>query len=220
MITPTRRLDRLAQRQAEAADEVIEHALEQFARQTPGQYRAFGVETLTNGSNWSGALGRGDALTLSRYLEAPTKFLVLTGPTGTGKSTAACALVTELIKTHHLSARFVAATGMLTQFSFGWEGRSAAEVLEDLCAAPILVIDDLGAMNDGMSDHQRRSLWSLIDSRWANDRITIITSNMALRGNRDGIGLQDIVGDSGWDRIRDSSTIASFDGESFRGQRA
>lgn len=198
----------------------VDETRARFAAQVPGEYRAHGIEELTTGKkDWGGSLDPMGALGLSRYLSKPTRFLLLTGPTGTGKSTAAFALADQLVKNLRRPARFVAATAMLTAFSFGLGNRSAADLLADFSESPILVIDDIGSANDGMTDHQKRSLWSLIDARWSNGRHTIITSNMSLRRNRDGDGLRDLLGESAWDRICDPLTHVEFEGESFRGSR-
>jgi len=219
MLSQTRQA-RIADQQAAARSAYTLAIREKFAAQVPREYRAHGISELFEGTrDWGGTLSRDDALALARYLKRPTRFLLLVGPTGTGKSTAAYAISEHLVGTLEQPGRFVSATAMLTSFSFGHEGRSAADVLADYSDAPILVIDDLGSGNDGMSDHQKRSLWSLIDARWANGRHTIITSNMSIKRTRDGDGLRELLGESAWDRVGDSLTLATFDGRSFRGER-
>jgi DNA replication protein DnaC len=214
------RQERIAHHQAQSQSAYVKDLRRAFASHVPSEYQGHDIKGLTEGKrDWNGALSRDGVVGIARYLKEPTRFLIMNGPTGTGKSSAAYVVGDRLIAGTGKPARFVSAAGMLSAFSFGTGQRTAHEVLTDHSTVPILVIDDLGSLNDGMSDHQRRSLWSLIDSRWSNRLRTIITSNMAINGNREGNGISDLLGESAWDRISDSLTIAPFDGESFRGNK-
>lgn len=220
MLTESRKR-RLLESQAADRQASRQRAVKRFLDSAPGEYQGFGIELLTDGDrDWDGALSRSGTLQLARFIKEPTRFLLLTGSTGTGKSSAACTIAEHLVASDGRSARFVSAMTMLSQFSFGNGPMSGADVLRHYSEIPLLVLDDLGSVNEGMSDHQARSLWALIDARWSNKLTTIITTNMAINATADGVGLADLLGPSAWDRIRDSVTIVEFDGrESFRGQR-
>jgi len=215
------RAERIQRRQEQDLERERERALRAFASSVPHEYQTHPLDELTDIKATHSPLSRSAVIALNRYIAAPTRFLLLHGPTGTGKSTAAFAIAYDLIARAGGPGVFIAATTMLSQFSFGDESRhrSASEVLQHLQSVPVLVIDDIGAANDGLTSHQERALWSLIDARWANARRTIITTNMAIASNRDGVGLRDFFGDSAWDRITDSLAVVEFGGQSFRGKR-
>lgn len=221
-VSASTREERIEQDKKRKRIEHIKMLAADFATQVPGEYRKFGLSLLTEGDkNWGGSLDRSDALQMSRYLKDPTKFLILSGPAGTGKSSASYAVASQLVLRYGAAAKFVSAATMLSQFSFGSDikKKTASDFLLEYSDVPILVIDDLGSANEGMSPHQERSLWSLIEARWSNKRRTIINTNMAISGNREGLGISELLGESAWDRIRDSLTFVTFDGESFRGSK-
>lgn len=209
------REESLAQTQAQGRRRQVEFALRRFRATVPTQHLA--VDPLDDLANHP-SLSRGGVMNVRRYLDDPTRFLLLCGPTGTGKTTVAVAVASEWIRRTGMGAHFVTAPMMLMNLSFGHGGRSASDVLSEYVNAPMLIIDDLGAGNDGLTAHQEKMMWALIDARWSHERPTIITTNMALHSNRDGQGLAELVGEACWDRISGTSmTVVDFDGESLRG---
>lgn len=159
---------------------------------------------------------------LREFLQEPGGFLLLQGPTGIGKSTTACALVEALIRRsieteepvdggHPL---FRTTNTLLREFSDMDVSRSAyARALN----ASILVLDDIGAGNNGLTGHQERMFWALLKERdeWPS-RTTIITTNMPLVGSDDPDTLEHWMGTALWDRIRASGTIVQYQGASLR----
>ena len=214
----TDRQSRIAAKRHRDREAYVSGLRDALARQVPDEYRGRSIKGFAE-DRWGGVISRSDGLAMSRYLRNPTRFLVLVGPTGTGKSTAAFSVADYLVAATGTAAKFASATRMMSDFSFGVGERSAADLLREHSDTPILIIDDLGSANDGLSAHQQRSLWSLIDARWSNRLYTIITTNMSITGNREGSGLTDILGTSAWDRVSDSMTLVNFNGESFRGRK-
>lgn len=214
----------MRERVEQSAQERLLMLVDRFDKSCPPRCADFPLRpVIDNGDDWSGTLSKGDALKLRRYLESPRNFLVLVGPTGTGKSTLACAIARHLLLQSGRAAMFISATQMLAQFSYGRENGkvTGADVLETLAHTPILIIDDLGSANEGMTAHQQRSLWALIDARWGDpSKVTIMTSNMAINGNLAGIGLSELLGESSWDRVRHEASVIQFSGESLRSDRS
>lgn len=188
--------------------------LASWGASVPGEYRGRSIEDIDGG--WGGHLPRDGRVAARRYLLANgTRYLLLQGPKGVGKSTMAVTLAATLVERLGQPALFRNSLLLMASFSFRPEGE---DPLKEAGEAPILVLDDLGAGNEGTTPHQQRSLWALIESRWANPSLrTIITTNMAISSNREGVGLVDWLGPSAWDRVSDDLTRIVLTGESFRG---
>lgn len=180
----------------------------------PSRYRGRTEEDILDG--WGGKLKSQELASVRRILKRTKKsgFVLLQGTSGTGKTTLACTIATELVKNFHLTATFISAVSLLQEFSYSGSDRPI-----DLFSNPeVLVIDDLGAVNEGMTAHQHRMLWAVIEKRWSDEtKLTIITSNMAVQDNNEGAGLATLIGKSGWDRISDDLEYLVIAGESFRG---
>lgn len=121
--------------------------------------------------------------------------LCLTGPSGTGKTTALCLLMRDhrrgeltkflshpsvpLIKT---AWKFISFPKLIIQLQDLWRrGESedtAGSVLMELSNVKRLIIDDLGA--EKLTDYARQSTYFLINEREQWDRLTYITTNFSL----------------------------------------
>lgn len=177
----------------------------------PAKYRGFDMEDANRG--WSGSLDQPGIIAVQRYLKNPEKgFLLLHGSNGTGKTSLAVTIATELVRTRRIGSRLVNSVSLLQAFSFPQD----SDPLRINSEVPILVIDDLGSVNEGITPHQKKLLWALIENRWSDNRITILTTNMAIQTQNNGIGLADWVGPSGWDRITDNLTRIALEGASLR----
>lgn len=101
--------------------------------------------------------------------------VVLAGGTGSGKTLAACDLISRALRVGK-GARFVA-SGELSRTS-----RYSKRDVDALREVYLLVIDDLGVeYNDGKGAFQSL-LDELLSSRIANNKPTVITTNLQLRG--------------------------------------
>jgi hypothetical protein len=113
-----------------------------------------------------------------RWLAEPTSGLLLTGPTGTGKSWFAAGLVRALVEagnkvTFSCASDFYAAI----RASFNTDV-SELTVLSQFTDVPFLAFDDLGA--GGLSDFERRAVLGVLDRRLNFLRPSIVTSNLSV----------------------------------------
>jgi len=109
----------------------------------------------------------------------PSAGLLLMGPTGTGKTFVACAIVRSLIESSR-SVVFQSAGDFFEDLraTFNRTDITERSVLSRLADPEFLVLDDLGA--GSLSDHERRSTLTLLDRRLNNLRPTIVTTNFPL----------------------------------------
>jgi len=218
-----RSLERLRQAVEQSQDDYVQKLDQQWLATVPDQYRGHSVKEIVGGTNnsgdeieagWGGSLNNDDIDKLADYLEEPTKFLILRGTAGTGKSTIAATIGRKLIHDHQFSAVFVNSVSLITDFSFREDHKNPVKHFAEF---DLLVIDDLGAVNEGLTPYQQKALWNLIESRWsARGKYTIITTNMAIQDNNEGLGLSTWIGESGWDRIASDLTRVNMSGVSFR----
>ena len=109
------------------------------------------------------------------YVAAPAGWLWLCGPTGSGKSHLAAAIVKELAA--HYAAAYASVPELLAYIARGGFDVEAAERrLDDLKEIPLLVLDDIGTEHQTGRAYER--LWRLIDHRDRQDRLTIFSSNL------------------------------------------
>lgn len=163
---------------------------------------------------WGGKLSTADVAAIRRVMGTPSGFVIMRGESGVGKTTLAVTMATEKLS-QGKTCSFATSIDLLQEFSF--HGGDAPVYRHS--RADILVIDDLGAVNEGMTAHQQRLLWALIEKRWSTGtQLTILTTNMAIQDNSQGIGLATLIGPSGWDRVSDDMELIQFRGESFRGE--
>lgn len=193
-----------------------ENALERWINSVPHAHHGFNLDDIKT-DRWGGKLDRAEVAQVLRYVQSGgTRFMLLQGPEGVGKSTLAVTIISELVKVEGKKAKHYVVPTLLSQFSFPRDGE---DPLGDASKAPILLLDDMGAGNGAMSEHQQRSMWSLIDARWSNPNLrTIITTNMSQNDQREGAGMRSYLGTASWARVADDLTQITIRGESFRGR--
>jgi DNA replication protein DnaC len=104
--------------------------------------------------------------------------LVLRGPEGTGKTHMAVAILRAVISQgyqamfYNVSDLFLDLRRTMTEEG---KSQSEADLIHPLRSADLLVLDDLGM--ERASDYTREILYTVINSRYAEDRATIITTN-------------------------------------------
>jgi len=103
------------------------------------------------------------------------------GPAGSGKTLLASIFLQELMLKYAKPGRFVDLSRQFfqrlkrsydsTDESYGTSGK----IIEELIEVPFIVIDDFGVQRN--TEWESEMLYNLIDSRYAEERITILTSN-------------------------------------------
>ncbi len=115
--------------------------------------------------------------------EGERRGLYLFGPPGTGKTFLASLILNEIIFQFEIEARYVKITrdffnrirGTFSQDSSD-RGRAEA-IFQELAYVEVLALDDFGVQAD--SAWEQRTLYDLIDLRYENDKVTIMTSNLS-----------------------------------------
>jgi DNA replication protein DnaC len=102
--------------------------------------------------------------------------LLLWGPTKTGKTHLAVAVLTELISNHGISGRFWDFAGLLNEITRSYGGSSTIETapLQAAIDVDILVLDDLGSKK--MTDWADDTLFNILNVRYMMRRPTLITT--------------------------------------------
>ena len=142
------------------------------------------------------------------------QFLTVYGSrVGTGKTTLGVAIAREIVKRTGSTAAFIQATDFMSRASFDYE-----ELVKELDASRVLLIDDLGVTVQDMTQRQRDTLSKVIDSRWSNpDKVTIITTNLPPVGTSVKMGLSDYFGKASWSRFSDNMLMIELNKGSYRG---
>ncbi len=110
-------------------------------------------------------------------------FLTLVGPNQLGKTHLATAIINALLERGE-PAYFENVAGLLDQLRGGYDDGRFWQTFDRAKAAPILVLDDLGAEYGGRSDDPNGVTWAedklyqIVDQRVLHELPTIITTNL------------------------------------------
>lgn len=108
----------------------------------------------------------------------PGEGLFLNGPTGTGKTHLACAILLEL-RDRYKDFRFQRCADLYRRVRDAFKGKgSEAEVFEACVKPSFLVLDDFAA--GSLSEFERSFALEIFDTRKEIGRITVVTSNLGL----------------------------------------
>jgi len=110
--------------------------------------------------------------------------VVITGPTGVGKTYVACALAEQACRKGH-RALYRRATRLFDELHLARADGSYARLLKKLTKVEVLVIDDWG--NAKVDDDQRRDMMEILDDRYSAAS-TILTSQLPISKWHDHIG--------------------------------
>ena len=141
------------------------------------------------------------------------KNILITGMTGTGKTTAACALAVGAMHKFY-TVRYKRCSYLLNELSQAEKENRLIEVLEKLQKIDILILDDFGSMDLDMI--RCRSLFELIESR--EDRKTTIFISQFPTSSWYDMFPDNTFADACMDRILNGSFRINLKGDSFRRQ--
>ncbi|MGM0783870.1 MAG: ATP-binding protein [Pseudomonadota bacterium] len=138
--------------------------------------------------------------------------LVLMGNMGTGKTHLAVGLIRYATRSLAVAARYVTAPALFSRVraSYGGNGESEAQILDELASAPLLVIDEVGVGKG--SDNELNLTYSLLGQRYDACRPTVIITNLMSDDLRAWLGERVV------DRLRETSPVVLFNWESYRGR--
>lgn len=194
--------------------------LESWENSIPKTLRGYDLDSLLK-TRWSGKLTAVQTKNFKTYLDKPTMFLVLCGPSGMGKTVMGIEVCRRLLEENVCStALYETAPQMFTDLSFGF--REDIDAIDKYTSPDVLFIDDIGSTVMSMSETRKDGLWAIINQRWAMGKYTIFSTNLPPISNKvtgDGEreqSLMSYLGDSIWDRVVSSYTLITFSGTSLR----
>lgn len=100
------------------------------------------------------------------------KGLLLLGPTGTGKTFAACCIANALVERGY-SVQVTTFAEVAMRLQSNWDKE---DVYEDICSCDLLVLDDLGAERE--TSYMSEIVYTVIDARCNAKLPTIVTTNI------------------------------------------
>ena len=137
--------------------------------------------------------------------------LIVTGPTGVGKSFLACALVHKAVR-DGFTALYTRAPRLLRDLSVARVDGSFGKLLDRLTRIDILIVDDWAMAP--LADSERRDFLEICDDRYAA-RSIVLTSQVPISHWHDQIG-DPTVADSILDRLVHNAHRIELDGPSMR----
>ena len=137
--------------------------------------------------------------------------IIITAPTGTGKTYLACALAQKACR-DGFSAQYHRVSRLLQAAATGRGDGSYAKVLEKIAKANVLVLDDWGIQT--LNDSQRRDLLEIIEDRY-HTQSTIIATQLPVDKWHELIGDLTIA-DAIMDRLVHNAHVISMKGGSMR----
>lgn len=154
--------------------------------------------------------------------EGSGAWLVLTGPVGLGKSGLACVLLHRALKRGE-SGHYVVAPDVLSRI-YATFGRQLGEdepdewqIMKSLETPDVLVLDDFVVGGKTLREDAQERFWRLIDKRYAERRVTIVTTNVPWNATKPGQKtMRDYLWEQTWDRLRGRAEIKTLTGVSQR----
>ncbi len=157
-------------------------------------------------------LDRAQILTLAQaHWAGHHRAVIITGPTGTGKTYLACALAHSAIRHGH-TALYLRAPRMFDALAIARADGQLSRLMATWARASVLVIDDL--LLRPLTPDQAADLLEVIEDR-ARLRATIVTSQLPVSHWHEAIG-DPTIADAALDRLLDNADRITLTGESMR----
>ena len=137
--------------------------------------------------------------------------VLITGPTGCGKTYLACALATQACR-HGLSVRYFRASRLMESLSIAHGDGRFPKLVQQLAKTDVLVLDDWGL--EKMTLSQRNDLLEIMEDRHGF-KSTLITSQLPIAQWHKAIG-DATLADAILDRLLHNSHKLKLKGESMR----
>lgn len=137
--------------------------------------------------------------------------ILLTGPTGAGKTYLACAFANQACRQGY-GARYIRLPKLFQAITIAKADGSYIKLMQYVAKLPLLVLDDWGIAP--MNDANRRDLLEIIDDRY-HQASTLITSQMPVQAWHDSIG-DATLGDAILDRLIHNAHRIEVKGPSMR----
>lgn len=140
--------------------------------------------------------------------------VLITGPTGVGKTWLACALAHKACREGY-SALYARIPRLLQELDVGRADGRYAKIMRQLGKTEVLVLDDWGLAT--LTDQHRRDLLEILDDRY-NLRATLITSQLPVTSWHEAVG-DPTLADAILDRVVHNAYKINLTGNSMRKQR-
>jgi DNA replication protein DnaC len=137
--------------------------------------------------------------------------LLITGPTGCGKSWIACALGNQACR-QGLSVRYLRVSRLLDELRIAQADGSHGKLLNQLAKVDLIIMDDFGL--EQLGANHRKDLFEIIEDRHKR-KSTLITSQLAVKHWHDYIG-EPTVADAILDRLLHNAHKLELNGNSMR----
>ena len=147
----------------------------------------------------------------SNLIDKPHGMIVVTGPTGTGKTYIACALAQTACR-RGFRAIYRRAPRLFEELALAHADGSYSHLLKRLAKVDVLIIDDWGL--SAVKDQERRDLLEILEDRYGT-RSTIMTSQLPPSKWHDHLG-DPTLADALCERILHNSHRLALKGPSRR----